>query len=113
MAMSTAYLNGIANAGASLVQYIGLVDDNGDELSGGSYARQAVTWDTATNGVIRPASDLTFNVPAGKTVAGWRGYSAASSGTDYGGAALDPQPFVTAGTYTLLAAQTGIEHDTA
>ena len=110
MAMSTAYLNGIANAGASLVQYIGLVDDNGVELSGGSYARKAVTWDTASNGSIHPDSDLTFDIPAGATVAGWRGYSAASGGTDYGGAALDPQPFVTAGTYTLLAAETSIDH---
>lgn len=113
MAMTTAYLNAIASAGAGLITHIGLVDEEGTELSGGSYARRAVTWTSATNGVIRPDSDLVFDVPSGSTVAGWRGYSAGSGGTDYGGADLTPQPFATAGTYTLLAAQTSINHTVA
>lgn len=111
MAMNTAYLNFIANAGRAEISHIGLVDENGDELTGGSYARKAVTWTAAANGLIRPTTDLVFDVPAGATVGGWRGYSALTSGTDYGGADLTEQPFATAGTYTLLAAQTSIDHN--
>ncbi|TDE40490.1 hypothetical protein E1295_31825 [Nonomuraea mesophila] len=112
MTMSTAYLNGIADAGAGLVTHIGLVDDTGTEITGGGYARQAVTWETAVNGLIRPDADLPFSIPSGATVAGWRGYSQlAAGGTDYGGEDLTPQPFATAGTYTLLAASTSVDHN--
>ena len=113
MAMSTAYLNATADAGGSLITHLGLVDDTGTEITGGSYARQAVTWTPASNGLIRPTSDKVFNIPAGATVAGWRGYNASSGGTDYGGASLTPQPFASDGTYTLLAASTSIDHDAA
>lgn len=112
MSMSVAYLNGTADAGGDLVQYLGLVDDTGSELSGGSYARQAVSWGDAVNGRINPQADLVFDIPSGATVAGWRGYSdATGSATDYGGADLTAQPFNTAGQYTLLAASTAIDHD--
>lgn len=111
MAMSTAYLNATADAGGTLITHLGLVDGSGTEIAGGSYARQAVSWTAASNGLIRPTADKTFNIPSGATVAGWRGYSASTSGTNYGGADLTSQAFATAGTYTLLAASTGIDHD--
>lgn len=110
MPMSTAYLDAIAEHGRTIITHIGLVDESGTEISGGSYARQAVTWTTASNGRIQLQSDLTFDVPAGATVAGWRGYSAASGGTDYGGADLPSQPFATEGTYTLRSDLTWIDH---
>lgn len=110
MAMSEGYRNAVATAGGNLITHIGLIDDGGDELSGGSYARQAVTWTSASAGTIRPNANLTFSVPAVATVAGWRGYSASSSGTNYGGEALTPEEFAEAGQYTLLAASTGILH---
>ncbi|HEY9440150.1 MAG TPA: hypothetical protein VIS29_16195 [Streptomyces sp.] len=113
MAMDTAYLDGIANAGAALITHLGLVDDVGTELSGGSYARQAVTWTSSSGGEISPTADLVFDVPASATVAGWRGYSASTAGTDYGGTALTSQAFATAGTYTLLAASTSITHSSS
>ena len=112
MAMNETYRNAIADYGAGLITYIGLVDESGIELSGGSpaYARQAVTWTVASDGVIRPTADLTFDIPAGTTVAGWRGYDALSGGTDYGGADLTQESYAGQGTYTLLAASTGILH---
>ncbi|NJP27116.1 hypothetical protein FLW53_23525 [Microbispora sp. SCL1-1] len=113
MAMTTAYLNAIADAGASKITHIGLVDGSGTEITGGSYARKAVTWTTASSGTIRPNADLTFDIPSGATVAGWRGYSASTSGTNYGGADLTSQAFSSAGTYTLLAASTAINHTAA
>lgn len=115
--MNGAYLDLIATTGKTTITHIGLVDGDGDELTGGdpAYARQAVTWTgpTTGDGLIRPNADLTFNVPAGATVAGWRGYTALTEGTDYGGAALTPEEFAGQGTYKLLAAATGIDHDAA
>lgn len=112
MSMTEAYRNAIANHGATLITHIGLVDENGDELTGGdpAYARQAVTWEQADDGEIRPTDDLTFNIPAGATVAGWRGYSAATGGVDYGGAELYPVYYEDQGFYLLLADRTGIKH---
>jgi len=111
MSMNTSYLNAVANYGASLITHIGLVNGSGDELTGGSYARKAVTWETSVDGLIQPTEDLLFNVPAGVTVAGWRGFTASSGGTNHGGAALTPASFTNAGYYNLLAADTGIDHN--
>jgi hypothetical protein len=111
MAMTTAFRNAVADYGGSLITHIGLVDDTGTELSGGSpaYARKAVSWTTATGGVIRPTTDLVFDVGPGKNVAGWRGYNAATGGTNYGGESLTKETFAGQGTYKLLAAGTGIQ----
>lgn len=110
--MNAAYFNGLRTAGGTLITHIGLVDDGGAEVTGGdpAYARQSVTWESDGDGVMRPDGNLTFNVPADTTVAEWRGYSASTSGTDYGGADLSEQAFATQGTYTLLAASTSITH---
>jgi hypothetical protein len=114
MAMANGYIDAIANAGAALISHIGLVDDEGTELTGGSpaYARVAVTWTTASggSGTVRPNADLTFNVPASTTVGGWRGFTALTEGTNYGGADLDNETFVNQGEYELTAASTGIIH---
>jgi hypothetical protein len=103
--MNSTFHNALSTHGASLITHIGLVNGSGVEISGGSYARQAVTWTGASN-VKSPSSNRVFDIPAGATVAGWRGFSASSGGTDYGGAALTPATFTNAGTYTLLAAST-------
>ena len=108
--MDTNYRNAIADHGAGLIPYIGLIDETGTEISGGSYARQAITWTTASGGTIRPNADLVFEVPAGETIAGWRGYSALTGGTDYGGETLAAESYTNAGEYELIAAETGILH---
>lgn len=115
MAMTEAYRNSIADHGATLITHIGLVDDLGNELTGGSpaYARKPVTWTAAAAGSISPTADTTFDVPAGATVGGWRGYSALTLGTDYGGADLTHEVFAGQGTYQLLAAGTAINHNQA
>jgi len=110
--MTDGYRNAIANHGASLITHIGLVDETGTELTGGSpaYERQAVTWTSASDGIIRPTADLTFDIPENTTVAGWRGYSALTAGTNYGGKALTQETYAAQGEYKLLAASTGILH---
>ena len=111
MPVLAAGLNVMADGLAAVATHLGLVDDVGTELTGGSYARIAVTWDAAAAGLIRPGSDSVFDVPAGVTVGGWRTYSALTAGTDYGGSPLTNESFAGAGTYTLLAASTSIDAD--
>ncbi len=112
--MNATYRNAIANHGAGLITHIGIVNDIGVELSGGppgeEYARQAVTWTAADDGLIRPDADLSFYVPAGAVVDGWRGFSALSGGTNYGGKRVKRTPYVGAGTYELIAAENSIRH---
>lgn len=110
MAMATSYLNLVATAGAAAITHLGLVDETGTELTGGTYARKPVTWAAASGGVVRPNADLTFDVPAGKIVGGWRGFTALTSGTNHGGQSLTQETYVGAGTYTLAAASTSIAH---
>lgn len=112
--MNTAFLNALATEAASLITHIALFD-GATEISGGSpaYARKAVTWTAPSNGLIRPNADLVFDIPAGATVDGWRGFTASSGGTDYEGAALTAEDFAGQGTYTLVASGTGIDIDAA
>ena len=112
MAMTTAFKNLILDAGAAVITHIGLMDGS-SEISGGNpaYARKAVYWGPASNGVVRPTSDLTFDVPAGATVTAWAGFTASTGGTNYGGASLTAETFAGQGQYKLLAAGTGIRVD--
>ena len=109
--MNATYLDAIATYGGTLISHVALVNGAGTEITGGTYARQPVTWTTANDGLIRPSNDLEFAVPAGGEVAGWRGFSAATGGTGYGGADFSVEVFGSAGTFTLLASQTFIDHD--
>jgi hypothetical protein len=108
--MNTAYLNLIANA-ADAITHIALFG-NGSEVTGGTpaYARKAVTFTAPSGGLVRPTADLDFDIPAGGVVDEWRGFSASTGGTDYGGALLTEETFAGQGTYRLLAASTGIQH---
>ena len=109
MAMTETFRNYMLTQGAALITHIALFD-GASEITGGTpaYARKAVTWDTAASGAIRPTADLTFDIPASATVDGWRGFTAATEGTNYGGAALTAEDFAGQGQYKLLAASTGI-----
>jgi hypothetical protein len=111
MAMTTAYLDAIRDHGQTLITHIGLVNSAGVELSSAGYARQAVTWTDDAGSVSRPTADLVFDTEAGDEVAGWRGYSASTAGTNYGGADFTAVTFANPGTFTLLAASTSIDHN--
>lgn len=69
----------------------------GTEVTGGSYARVAVSWGAASNGAI--TGTATFNVPAG-TIAGAGLYSASTGGTYLDGGSITSQS-VSAGTFAL------------
>ena len=112
--MDQNYRNAIRTYGAGLITHIGIVDETGTELTGGTYARIAVTWSTATDDKAIPSADLTFNIPSGNIVAGWRGFTALSGGTNYGGASVTQTgEYTSDGTYVLKATLTAINHAAA
>lgn len=110
MGATAALLEVLEDSVDTVVSHIGLVDETGTELTGGSpaYARLAVTFTDAGAGLIRPDANLTFNIPADATVAGWRTYSAVTAGTNYGGEDLSPEVYLTQGTYVLLSSLTAV-----
>lgn len=111
MGMNAAYLNAVRDHGQSLITHIGLVDGTDVELSGGGYARLPVTWVDGGDGVSRPSADMAFTTEDGDEVAGWRGFSALTAGTNYGGENLaTPRNYSNPGTFTLKAAETAINH---
>lgn len=59
-------------------------DDIGDEVAGGSYARQSITWDTPTDNSIANSNTITFsNLPA-CTVTHWGVYDGSNNLWYYG-----------------------------
>lgn len=73
-----------------------------NEVSGGSYARQAITWNAASSGDLDNNANPVFPVPASTTVTHFGLWSAGTGGTFYGGGSLSAsEAFSGAGTYTL------------
>lgn len=73
-----------------------------NEVAGGSYARQSVTWGTATTGSVSASDEPVFDVP-GSTTVSWLGlWSAVTAGTFYGALELtNPETFGGPGTLTM------------
>lgn len=80
-------------------------DANGsNEVSGGSYTREAITWASASGGTAVSDAPIVFDVPTGTTITHLGYWSASTAGTFYGFRALDvDQTFSSAGTYTIAA----------
>lgn len=99
-------VNGIAAGITHLSLHTASPSTNGaNEVSGGSYARKAITWGAASGG-IRSGS-VTFDVPAGTTITHAGGWTALTAGTFKGGAELSgEETFGSAGTYQLTASLT-------
>lgn len=73
-----------------------------DEVSGGAYTREAITWDAAASASISTSASIVFDVPGSTTITHLGYWSASTAGTFYGSRALDTsQTFATAGTYTV------------
>lgn len=100
-----ALLNGLASAAGYASLHTGDPSTTGaNEVSGGSYAREIVPWDTAAAGNVTTDGSIVFDVPAGTTISYVGYWSAVTSGTFYGARALNTaQTFATAGTYTIAA----------
>ena len=76
-----------------------------NEISGGSYTRQAPTFNAASTGARALNADLTFSVPAGSTVS-FVGYW---SGTTFiGSDQVASESFSADGQYKVLASGTSL-----
>lgn len=78
----------------------------GSEVTGGTYARVAVTWNAASGGSVTNSNALTINLPASTTAAYFGIWSASTAGTYYIGGALSPSVTTgaSAGTVTIAIA---------
>jgi len=67
-----------------------------NEVTGGTYARVAATWNTPSSGSVTNSNALSINLPASTTASYFGVWSASSAGTYYIGGALSPS--ITTGT---------------
>jgi hypothetical protein len=75
-----------------------------NEVTGGTYTREAITWAAASGGTAVSDAEIVFDVPTGVTITHLGYWSAGTAGTFYGSRALDvSQEFSSAGTYTIAA----------
>lgn len=113
MALTNAAKNAMLDQLGTLVAYLSAhTADPGttgtNEVSGGSYARKAVSWSAAASGSKAMSGTVTINIPAGTTV-GWVGlWSALTGGTFYGSDDVASETFGAAGTMTVDTATLGI-----
>lgn len=74
------------------------------EVSGGSYARESISWAAASGGTAVSDAEIVFDVPGSTTITYLGYWSAVSGGTFYGSRALDTeQTYATDGTYTIAS----------
>lgn len=73
----------------------------GTEISGGSYARQSVTWNAASGGNLDSSNTPTFTVPAGSTVNYLAVYDAATGGNLLAYRAITSETFATEGSLVV------------
>ena len=75
------------------------------EVTGGTYARVAVSWNAASSGSVTQSGALSINLPASTTASYFGVWSASSSGTYYIGGALSPSITTgsSAGVVTIAA----------
>lgn len=105
MAFQETIFNSALDAMAGRIDQLSLhTDDPGatgtNEVVGGTYARQAVTWNAATSAQVTIAAPVSFDVPAGNTIS-WVGMWETGP-TWMGAVALNtPQPFPNDGELTV------------
>lgn len=75
------------------------------EVSGGSYARVSVTWNSPSGGSVTNSNALSINLPASTTATYFGVWSASTTGTYYIGGALSPSVTTgaSAGVVTVAA----------
>ena len=76
-----------------------------NEVTGGTYARVAVTWNAASGGSVTNNGALSLNLPASTTASYFGVWSASTAGTFYVGGALSPSVTTggSAGTVTIAS----------
>lgn len=75
-----------------------------NEVSGGSYARQSITFAAAAAGSMASSNTPAIPIPTGVTVTHLGYWSASSGGTFLGSSDITDDTFVTDGTLTVTSA---------
>lgn len=84
MPLTTAGRNALLDSSKTVFTHVGAYEDLGTtETSGGSYARQAITWTAAASGVTDNNAQISIPIAAGKTIQVGSLHSAVSAGTLY------------------------------
>lgn len=98
------------------ITHAGAYEDLGvTETSGGSYARQALTWAAASGGARAISAQVTIPIAAGKTIVAAGGWDAVSAGTSQGfwpiGSNVAGVATITASTDTFSSFAHGLTTD--
>lgn len=111
--LTTAELNAAVDFAATRMPYASIhsADPGGtgaNEMTGGSYARVALSWGAASGGDA-VTGQATVNIPSGAHPTHFGLWSASTAGTFRGGGALsaDPGTYGAAGTYALTVTLDG------
>lgn len=99
MPLTAAGKNLALDALAAAITHLALSD--GTEVTGGSYARQAVAFASASGGAVAMTGTEVFSVPAGEAADRVEFMSASSGGTNYGNATFPTETFGSDGTLTI------------
>lgn len=75
-----------------------------NEVVGGSYAQQAISWNGAASGAMTASNQPQFSVPGGTTVA-FVGFWNTAGDTFYGSYDVTDESFGGDGTYTITSGQ--------
>ena len=110
MAFNDAGRNAMLDYIGTQITYLALYTDTGatTEVTGGTYARKAVTWNAASGGSMSASNQPVFDVPAGTTVNAVGFMSAISGGTQYAFDQVTAESYGGAGTYTVSSATLSI-----
>lgn len=109
MALNTAALNEAADGVTAVLAFASIhtaaPDATGsNEVTGGGYARQPVTWDPAAGGIATADGTLSFSGPANEDATHLGVWSLATGGTFYGSDALSGDvTFNAAGEYEVTS----------
>ena len=73
------------------------------EVTGGSYARQAISFAAPSGGSMAASNSPVIPIPSATTITHLGLWSAVSAGTFYGSADITDETFSSAGNYTITA----------
>lgn len=89
MSLNGEFLNFLTDFCETNFNYIGLIDEQGNELSGGGYVRLAPVWEKS-EGRLNLFADLTYDVTMGVTISGWKLFNSLEDSVGYGGGNFSP-----------------------
>lgn len=107
---SNTYLNAALDGAVATTAFLSIhTADPGttgaSEVSGGSYARQAVSWSAAASGVKSNSASTSTPIPISTTISFFGTWSLVTAGVyAIGGPLSATITFVTAGSFTIAAA---------